>query len=171
MAAAAVQQPFDYRTLPSPDPKTILTVAKGLNTKIFERPDCRHHYKIEDIAQLLNKMSKFQYAPNPTKLPWGDALLGMISLQSCMQSIGTRGTDQQQNTKKAVLAMMTYKDASGKLINRNLLNAMTAHETKSGRYIYVNKGVKRRDDFEASNDTIKLCYDVEERKREGMCCE
>lgn len=170
MAAVAAPPPFDYSALKSPHKDTIREVAKQLNTKLFERPDCRHHYKIEDIAKLLNKLSECDHAPNPTQLPWGDALLGIISLQQCMHFIGTRGTNEQQNTKKAVLAMLAYKSpTTNKLINRDLLNAMTAHDTKHGRAAYVNKGLKRRDDFDSNDDAIKLCHDVQRKKREGMC--
>ena len=99
---------------------------------LFERADYRLHYKLRNIQLLLNQSSRYKYAPNPSKIPWGDAFLGTISMHSGMQRVGTRRTNKQHNTKKAVLAMLTYKDPpTGQVLNRDLLNAMMAHADDS----------------------------------------
>ena len=172
MAAVNLAQPaaptFDFSTLGSPNKSAKEALARELNAKMFERTDQNYHYKLKDIQFVLNQLSRYNYAPNQSKIPWGDALLGIVALCDCMQRIGTRDTDEQHNTKKAVLAMLTFKDPStGKVLNRKLLNAMMAHEDDSNKAKYVNKGLKRRDDFERTNDTIKLCHDVKRRQREG----
>ena len=136
---------------------------------MFQRADCSRHFKFDDVIAVLNQLSQKKHAPNPTKILWGDALAGIVSMQSCMKKIGTRGTDQQQNTKKAVIAMLSVTDAAtGTLKNRPLLNAIAPHIDKNERAKFVNKGVARRAAFEATGDAIKLCYDIPPRSADSL---
>lgn len=176
LAAAPAVPPtvdnFDYSTLRSPSPSHIESIAREINSKVFQREDCRFHYKIRDIVALLNQLSGYKHAPNPTKIPWGDALLSIVSMQSCMKRIGTRGTLEQHNTKKAVIAMLADLDSTTQEpTNRDLLNCMTAHRVKWSRGTradYVNSAVARRAEFERTGDAVKLCHDVVHQPRNSL---
>ena len=171
MAAAPTVDNFDYSSLRPPSKHLIKTVVHEINVRLFQRQDCRIHFKFDDVVSLLNQLSKCKHAPNPTNILWGDAIASIISMQSCMKRIGTRGTVEQHNTKKSILAMLTVKDSSGKVTNRSILNAMTAHKvqhSRKNRAVYVNSGVARRDEFEQTGNTVKLCHDVTRQKRDSL---
>ena len=159
-------QSFDVTTLRSPSIDTMANIAKDLNRKLFNHPDHRFYATLKDIAIMLNKLSRSKNAPNPSKIPWGDALIGIVSMHSCMKAIGRWGTAEQHNTKKAVLAMLSSKDtATGKVQNRPLLNSMTSHLDDHCRAEYVNKSLARRAEFDRTGDTVKLCHDVQRQSR------
>ena len=161
------KQEFDYAALPSPaDKRTAERLAKTVNNQMFE--NYRYHYKLEDVADFLNKLSKFKYAPNQSKIPWGEALEAIVSLQKAMQDIGVRGTAESMNIKKAVLAMLTVIDpVTKKAKNRALLNLLAPHaETStSSRAKFVTQSVARRAEFEEKKDASKLYHDDDDEKQ------
>ena len=163
------EKQFDFNSLISPSERTARRLADDLNERMFENKDRRYHFKFEDIVITLNKLSKFRYAPNPFNIPWGDALMGILSLLKAMNKIGVNGTAQQQNTKKAVIAMLTAKDpATGKVQNKGLLNVLSPHKKGTGReYNFVNESIARRAAFDENDDVMKLCYDVKSHSRDS----
>ena len=165
---------YDYSQLRSPSEYQIKGIAKEINAILFQREDCRFHFKFKDIVSLLNHVSELKHAPNPTKIPWGGAIQSIVSMQSCMHRIGTRGTLEQHNTKKAVIAMLADIDpTTQKETNRPVLNCMTTHSiewSRGNRAAYVNSAIARRVEFERTGDAIKLCHDVVHQPRESMCC-
>ena len=169
MAAPPNVDDFDYTTLRAPSTELCRVVAQEMNLRMFERADCRIHFKFENLVYVLNALSKKKHAPNPTKLPWGDALAAAVSMQSSMKKIGVRGTDEQHNTKRAALAMLTATDpATGKVLNRPLLNAVAPHKDRWERAKYVNKSVARRAEFEATGDANKFCHDIPQHSADSL---
>ena len=163
---------FDYSTLRSPSEYQIKGLAKAINALLFQREDCRYHLKGNDTVSLFNHLSELKHAPNPTNIPWGDAIQSIVSMQSCMHRIGTRGTLEQHNTKKAVIAMLASLDpATQQPTNRPLLNCMTKHSvehSRNNRAAYIAKALARRVEFEQTGDAVKLCHDVQHRPRDSL---
>ena len=152
---------FDYAALESPkDKRTAESLAKTVGTKMFK--NTRYHYKLKDVFDFLNELSEFPYAPNQSKIPWGDALSAIVSLQEAMQCIGVRGTAEAMNVKKAVMAMLTAIDpTTKKATNRALLNALAPHteKSKNAKPKFVTECVERRAQFEETKDAAKLYHD------------
>ena len=120
-----------------PNPKTIDRFAMKICDQLFYQ---NHDvYGSSDIIRLLNKISKDKMIPSElSDIPWGDSIIGSISIQDAMHNIGTKGTKMQKCQKSAIASSIT-SIKSNKIINRKLLKAILPHSSKKGKNKFIKK--------------------------------
>ena len=175
MASVPVLPPLDFnrlRSLESPKDGTIKALALELKKKMFTNG--RYYYHLDDVKRLLNilssqdKRGRHNAAPNPQNIPWGDCLLSALAIKDSMTKIGVRGSKEQDNAKKVVVASCTKLDANNNEVqNKKLLRKLLPHKSPTAKDKYLKKCIERREKFEETGDAEAFCHEVKEEERES----
>ena len=144
----------------------------GIKKKLF--CNGHHYYAINDVAASLDIVSsqdsrgRYNAAPNPSKILWGQALLSAVAIKDSMDGIGLRGSNEQLNAKKAIVASCAKLDpTNNKLQNEKLLKALLPHKSCSGKTKFVKSCTERRAKFEATGDAKAFCHEEKTQQREN----
>ena len=150
---------------PFPSDRTIQRQALALRKKLF---DGRIKYRAKEIVYLLNILSNYDAAPNLLNIPWGDAIITIESMKNCMESIGTRGSLEELNAKRVVIAAATAPDTDGgSPQNAKLLRSLLPHRCDKTKKAFINRCVARRERFDADGNSKAFCHDIVRLPRES----
>ena len=84
-----------------------------------------------------------------------------------MDGIGLRGSNEQLNAKKAIVASCAKLDpTNNKLQNEKLLKALLHHKSCSGKTKFVKSCTERGAKFEATGDAKAFCHEEKTQQKE-----
>ena len=138
-----------------PGGTTVKRLAEKLNKEMFMSDDC--YYRMEDIVRLLNQLSGYEKAPNPTGILWGSCITSMISMQQVMKQLGVQGTDIQQQVKQGMAASVLLLDKKYNVQNKKLIDHILPHKDDHCRNDFIDKCVVRRKALDLFGDPEYFC--------------
>ena len=135
--------------------------AQSVCDKLFR--GSLYKYEMDDIVDLLNKISADVDAPDTNGIGWGDALISMMSLKNCLLKLGLGGTREQRNVKRAIIGSCIQLDIGQQgIINRKLMHKLLPHKDHHTRNDFINKSIILRQQLEQKDDAQGFCHDATE---------
>ena len=123
---------------------------------------------------FINELSKDIDAPNTKGIMWGDAIQSVVSQKKCPDTLGTRGSRQQQDVKRAIMSSLmipnTDNNSRNIINNKRLIRLMLPHKKEHHANTFIDKCLKQRMTLRRPRmHSLSATTDDTECTRESMC--
>ena len=114
-------------------------ISRELKGILFGNPDWRLNYT--RMLELFDIISKDPRAPNPHKIPYGQAIDGAYNARKLLRDVGVLGSNLQKQSKQAITCAFMKLDSNYKVTgnNRKLLHKILPQRTADNRNKWINQ--------------------------------
>ena len=113
---------------------------------------------------IFDVLSRDPDAPNPNKIPWGEAITAVNNIKAVYDKVGVRGSNLQQQMKQGLTCAVMSLDNNNNITNQTLLRILP-HKHWQTRHDWIIKCLALKIQF--NDDEIDIScrkYDNIHRK-------
>ena len=136
----------------NPGRTELYKISRKLKRILFE--DDKYILNHKSIVELFDIVSRDPRAPNPHKIPYGQAIDAAHNVRNIFHDLGVKGSYLQLQSKQAITCALMNLDSHYNLRNKKFINKMLPHKNDDNRDEWVRQCASYLSEYKKRNSKV-----------------
>ena len=127
-------------------------MSRKIKEILFGDPRWKLSHKT--MVELFDIISRHPDAPNPHKIPYGQAIDAAYNARNLIHDVGVMGSYLQLQSKQAITCSLMKLDEHYNLRNKKFINKLLPHANDDNKTKWINQCVSYLSEYKKGNTRV-----------------